>query len=198
MSAERDGGTSRPSLGWILIAAVVSVALGYGLRKAVDSSAPAVRGGHPSGGAVSGSESAPERPTRLEFDLERLEGGRATAGDFSSEVLVVDFWATWCGPCRAQADILHELAEEYAEASVAFVALNVGEPMELVRDFVADTPFGYPVLLDPTERLGGRYGIYALPTVMVVDRDKTIRYQHMGISSAATLRVEIDRVLEDG
>jgi len=131
----------------------------------------------------------------LEFDLSSLEGSRVTSGDFSGRVVVVDFWATWCGPCRLQAEILSALRASYGSDAVSFLAINVGEAEDLVRSYVADEPFSYPVLMDPTQEVSSRYGIYALPTVMVVRPDSRIGYTRTGISTANQVAAAIDRAL---
>ena len=137
-------------------------------------------------------ESAPQS---LEFALDALDATRVTAQDFSGRVLVVDFWATWCGPCRLQDEILRALHERYKSQAVSFLAINVGESKELVTDFAEADPFAYPVLMDPTQSLSAKYGIYALPTVMVLDREQRILFQNMGVSSDLQIATAIDRAL---
>ena len=149
---------SRP---WVLaLVGLAAVGLGYGARRVVAPSASS---------AIAGAPSARSGSSFLEFELVSLSGSSVTAADYSGRVIVVDFWASWCGPCRLQAEILHALQEEYRAEPVSFVAINVGEPETLVRDFVEDEPFAYPVLMDPSQYVSAKYEVYALPTVMVVD-----------------------------
>jgi peroxiredoxin len=128
-----------------------------------------------------------------DFHLNSLQGDSYRLGDFTDRVVLLEFWATWCGPCRLQAEILHDLYKEVAGSGVEFLSISLGEPRETVAAFVEDNPFTYPVLLDPKESLGVSFQIYALPTVVIVDRDGQIRFTQPGITDAATLR----RVLHD-
>jgi thiol-disulfide isomerase/thioredoxin len=129
-------------------------------------------------------ESAAPRPPQVRLDA--LGGGTVGFDDFEGEVVVVDFWATWCGPCRLQAKILEPLHEEL-DGRVQFLAVNLGEDRETIERYVAKNAFAYPVLMDPEESLGIDLEIFALPTVMVLDRDGRIAYLRPGISDRPTL-----------
>lgn len=131
----------------------------------------------------------------LEFSLVSLEGGRLAASDLRGRVVLMDFWATWCGPCHLQAEILEALHSEFESEDVAFVAVSVGEPEETVRSFVAERPFPYPVLMDPSDELSSELAVFVLPTVMVLDQSGRIVYRHEGISSARRLRHVLEETL---
>ena len=81
---------------------------------------------------------------------------------------------------------------------MSFLAVNVGESADLIHDYVADDPFAYPVLMDPEQTLSAKYGIYALPTVMVLDRQQGILFKNMGVASGMQVRAAIDRALASG
>ncbi len=145
--------------------------------------------------SVSGcAESAGPRPTS-DFHLPTLEGSIVGPPDFLGQVVVVDFWASWCIPCRKQTAILEPLHAEYDGRSVQFLAVDLGEDEATVREFVARAPFSYPVLLDPEDRLTYEMGIYGLPTVMVVDRSGEVAYFETGISTAEVLRAVLSETL---
>ncbi len=132
-----------------------------------------------------GFEAAPD------FELASLDGGRVSLADFSGRVLLVEFWATWCAPCHVQREILEPLYRQHAGSGVEFLAVSLGEPEAIVREFAGRRPFPYPVLLDPNEELGEALRIFALPTVMIVDRQGRIAYLRPGISDGETLDREL-------
>ena len=122
------------------------------------------------------------------FRLGALDGRQLGPLDFRGKVVLYDFWATWCGPYHVQAEVLHALCPAYAAKDVEFLAVSVGEPEEVVREFVRERPHPYPVLLDPADELTARLGIQALPTLMVVDRRGKVAYFQPGVADADTLR----------
>jgi len=132
----------------------------------------------------------------MEFELASLDGGTLRPSDAGEDLVLVEFWATWCGPCRLQADILAKLYPELKSRGVEFFAVSLGEPETVVREFVAKRPFPYPVLVDPTDTIASRYNLFILPTVVLLDRDGTVMYLHEGISTAAKLRSAVDEIIE--
>lgn len=131
----------------------------------------------------------------VDFRVPALGGGLVGPGDFAGRVVVLDFWATWCVPCRAQAMVLESLYDELQGPDVEFLAVNVGEEEELVRDFVRDRPFTYPVLIDPKDTLMPALGIEMLPTVMVLDRSGRAVFSRPGLSTARELRRVLARAI---
>ena len=117
-----------------------------------------------------------------------MGGDPVSPQDYDGEIVLIDFWATWCGPCHAQADILKNLHAEFAAKGVNFLAISLGEPEEIVREFIEKRPYPYPVLIDPEDQLSLDLGIYVLPTIMVIDREGTVAYIEPGVSTAETLR----------
>lgn len=116
-----------------------------------------------------------------EFRLDTLDGRSLGPPDFPGQVVVVDFWATWCTPCRAQASILDDLHAEWGDRGVQFLAVDVAEERETVEDFVAENPFPYPVLLDPSDEISMELGLVALPTLMIVNTRGEVTYLESGV-----------------
>ena len=150
----------------------------------------------PGAGEESGNTVTSPAPA---FDLAGLDGERYRLSDFSGQVVLIEFWATWCGPCRLQAEILSRLYEEVGgTGEVEFLAVSLGEPEETVREFVRKDPFPYPVLLDTKEALGYALEVYALPSVMIVDRIGGISFLRPGISDGETMRRGIEAAAQSG
>ncbi len=140
-----------------------------------------------------GATAAREYPVP-DFRLASLDGRRMGPPDFEGQAVVIDFWASWCGPCKLQAKMLDKLHEELDGQEVRFLAINLGEDEETVREYVEETPFPYSVLLDPEEELMMRYEIYGLPTVMVIDREGQVSYLRTGLTDVPTLRRELAKI----
>ena len=138
-------------------------------------------------GAAAGS--AKPIGTRAEFRLQTLDGRKIGPGDFPGQVVVVDFWATWCGPCHIQARILEAVHKDYNGKKVQFLAANVGEDEDTVKSFVRSKPFPYPVLLDSNSAVSDKLGVLALPTLMVVDTKGRIAFLRAGVTDGPTVRL---------
>ena len=115
-----------------------------------------------------------------DFQLATLDGEEIGPGDFHGQVVLVDFWATWCVPCHAQQEVLDEVHGLVGD-DVQFLAVDVGEAESMVRGFVEKKPFPYPVLLDPESRVADSLGVYSLPTLMIVDTEGNVSYQEAGV-----------------
>jgi len=120
---------------------------------------------------------------RLGSDAGRLVSLR----EFSGRVVVYDFWATWCTPCHVQVEILEGIYSRAREAGVEFVAIATGEPEEIVRRYLEKSPYPYPGLLDPDERLATALEVLGLPTLIVADRQGRVVWRQTGLTDGETL-----------
>jgi thiol-disulfide isomerase/thioredoxin len=124
------------------------------------------------------SDAAPD------FSLPRIDGqpGSVRLGDLRGRVVVLDFWATWCPPCLAMLPMLHDLYREWHPRGVEFVGVDADGPVvprAEVMGFLARRPFPYPVVIDDNE-VGGRYGVYSIPHLVIVGRDGKIARVFVG------------------
>jgi thiol-disulfide isomerase/thioredoxin len=139
-------------------------------------------------GCREGSTDGAQVGSKPQFRLKTMDGRTLGPRDFPGKVVVVDFWATWCGPCQLQARILESLHRDLHGKGVQFLAANVGEDEATVKSFVQKKPFPYPVLLDPEDAISSTLGVYALPTLMIIDKKGKISYIQPGVADAPTLR----------
>jgi thiol-disulfide isomerase/thioredoxin len=134
----------------------------------------------------------------FQFVLARLDGTPLKLAELRGKVLVMDFWATWCGPCRLEGKLLERVVEAFrAEKSVEFLAVNTDEEPSVVADFVKDAGWRVPVVY--ARGLDGALGIRALPTVLILDAKGRVVFRQVGIdpgSFISTLEAKVRQALE--
>jgi len=175
-----------------LIGAVVAVALVVGLflvnRYWI---APVtIRQAHASGLAAAG-----DHPAAPDFSLPNIDGGRISLSDYKGKVLMVDFWATWCGPCRVEIPEFVELQNRYRSEGFAIVGISQDDSPEPVRQFYKEFRMNYPVAManDEVDQLFG--GVIGLPTTFLIGRDGRIYAKHTGTTDIAVFEEEVRTLL---
>ncbi|MBL8923996.1 MAG: TlpA family protein disulfide reductase [Myxococcaceae bacterium] len=141
---------------------------------------------------------APEAGRVPEFELPRLQGGAVRLADLRGKIVVIDFWATWCPPCRAEMPWLVAMAKRYESRGVAFVAISEDDPpgqIPLVTEFARQVPGleRFAVLGDP--EIEARYGVTSLPTLFIVDREGRLVQRFRGATTEASVVGLIDRLV---
>ena len=107
-----------------------------------------------------------------DFSATSLDGQIVNLSDFQGrQVVVLDFWATWCGPCIDGMPALQELHEEFDEKGVEVLAINVGERVDTVQAFIDSTGYSFRVVLDPAEDIKRLYRVDGIPQLIVVDQE---------------------------
>jgi len=127
--------------------------------------------------AVEEGKSAPD------FTLKSLAGKNLKLSEMTGNVVLINFWASWCGPCREEMPLLNSLHKKYEPLGFSVLGINVEEDVDAAEGFMKDFPVDFPVLLDNTNQVSQRYQVIAMPTTVVVDRDGNIRYLHQGYKS---------------
>lgn len=140
------------------------------------------------------SEEAGEPRPAPNFTLETLEGGNFQLSDHTGEVIVLNFWATWCAPCRIEIPDLIELQDELGEEGVQVVGISLDhDGREIVEAFAEEVGFNYPIVLDDGDVAEQFGGVYALPTTIIIGPDGMIRRRIPGLVTKKLLRP----ILED-
>jgi len=132
------------------------------------------------------------------FSLTALDGRAVSLADHAGkDVVLLDFFATWCPPCRESLPHIAEMTTDYAGKNVAIYAVNVGESKALVESFLKENKLAINALVDEYGAAAGAYGVGGIPQQVVIGKDGVIRYIGVGfgMGDASTLRAEIDASL---
>jgi peroxiredoxin len=115
-----------------------------------------------------------------EFDLASRDGGRVELSDLSGQVVMVNFWATWCGPCREEMPHLEALHQRYSNLGFTLLGVNVEEDSSGADAFLTETPVSFPILFDPENQVSELYNVIAMPSTVLIDKSGNMRYIHHG------------------
>ncbi len=121
-----------------------------------------------------------------DFDLETLSGNRVSLKDFRGKPVLLNFWATWCGPCRVEMPAIQSRFEEN-KSDLVVLAINFDEPKEQVQAFVQELGLTFTVLLDPGGKVQSLYEIRGYPSTYIVDEVGIIRIKHIGVVTVGQL-----------
>lgn len=115
-----------------------------------------------------------------DFELYDLEGNIHKLSDYEGTPVLLNFWATWCGPCRGEMPHLEEVYAEWKEKDLTFFAVNVGESSTDVTAFLDYYGFNMQVLLDSARTVSRKYGVSGIPTTYFIDEDGIIQNRVVG------------------
>jgi len=130
-----------------------------------------------------------------DFDLELADGGQVRLSDLKGSPVVLNFWASWCGPCRKEMPDLQAAYEEYGGEGLKLYGINAGESKVAVQDFRTRVGTKFPVLLDRDDRAQVAYKILPLPATFFIDRSGRIRAIYQYQMSRTQIEAEIQRLL---
>lgn len=152
--------------------------------------------GKPGAGQLTPLPGQPESP---DFSLEDMDGEHHRLADYRGQVVVVNFWATWCPPCRDELPSLQRLWEDKRDDGLVVLGVNVAEDADSIFFFTADYPVDFPLLLDRDSEVIEAWPVVGIPTTFIVDRDGRMIYRAVGAREfdhpriRAALRELLDR-----
>lgn len=129
----------------------------------------------------------------LDFTLDNLDGESLTLSNLRGQNVLINFWATWCGPCRQEMPMLQAAAERYAP-DLVILAVNIGEEPWRVKKFVYELGLSFEILMDEGNQVQDLYRVQAYPTTYLIDAAGVIRAQHVGLLSETQLEKYLERV----
>jgi peroxiredoxin len=141
---------------------------GFSLPAAVLAALVMVGGCSNSSTGVAAGDRAPD------FVLPRLDGTVQKLSNYRGQIVLVNFWATWCPPCIEEMPVLNRIVADYGSRGIVVLGLAGDDVVDRVKDFVAKEPLDFEVLHDPGGAVGTQYGITGYPETFLIDRDGTV------------------------
>ena len=144
-----------------------------------------------------------EHPAAPDFNLSNVAGGSLKLSDLRGKVVLLDFWATWCGPCRMGIPHLNELYGKHRDAGFEIVGISVDRGqggrsgLETVREFTTKMPIAYPLVMADGTVVAAYGGIRSIPTAFLVDRNGNVRKRYVGLQPKEVFEKDVAALLAE-
>jgi len=115
-----------------------------------------------------------------DFALKSSTGDNLRLSEYRGDVVMINFWATWCGPCRQEMPLLDELYSRYERVGFSLLGVNIDDDSRRAMDMVAELGVNFPILFDARKEVSKLYEVQAMPVTVLLDREGTVRYVHHG------------------
>jgi len=129
--------------------------------------------------ALSLTAATPGATVAPDFTLANRAGGQVSLSKLRGQVVMINFWASWCGPCRQEFPALDQIYAKYKPMGFTLVGINVESKKADAERFLGTQKVSFPILFDPDNKVSGDFGVKAMPTTVLVDRQGRVRWQHM-------------------
>ncbi len=127
-----------------------------------------------------------------DFTLETLDGEKLTFSEFVGKPIVLNFWATWCDPCKAEMPLFETIYRQ--NSGVVVLGVNYNEPAIIIRRFVEEREITFPILLDADGKIAEKFQVFGFPTTYFVDREGILRGMHVGQLDEGLLSSYLEKI----
>lgn len=110
-----------------------------------------------------------------DFTLKTMSGNNLNLNEQRGNIIVINFWASWCGPCRTEMPILQEFHDQYEDLGVAVWGVNVEQENQAGLDYIKELGVDFPIFFDASNQISAAYNVEAMPTTVIIDRHGKVR-----------------------
>ncbi len=115
-----------------------------------------------------------------DFALPTRDGGTVHLSELRGQVVMINFWASWCGPCRQEMPLLQQLYGKYEPLGFTLLGVNVEPDSTQAQDWLKKVPVTFPILFDRDNKVSAQFGVEAMPSTVLIDREGNVRHVHRG------------------
>jgi peroxiredoxin len=115
-----------------------------------------------------------------DFTLPARDGGNVSLSELKGQVVMINFWATWCGPCRQEMPLLQQIQARYEPLGFTLVGINVEPDSAAAQAWLSQVPVSFPILFDRQNKVAASFGVEGMPSTVFIDRAGNVRYVHRG------------------
>jgi peroxiredoxin len=185
---------------WLIVVLIFVIGfLAYGLltnSTTEDQKPPAFSEQNGSDAAEANTTNNKDVQVAPDFTLTDLDGNSVSLADFKGKNIFLNFFATWCGSCRAEMPDLEQIFQNYQDDDFIVLAVNIGESPSKVEDYITANNFTFPVLLDQERTVAKTYKVSSIPMSFFINEDGVIEYKHLGLLDYEQMTVLVDRLLQ--
>ncbi|ACK42502.1 TlpA family protein disulfide reductase [Dictyoglomus turgidum] len=138
-----------------------------------------------------------ENSPALDFTLPDIKGKQYSLSSFKGNVILLNFWATWCPPCRYEVPMLDKIQKEYKDKKFKIVAVSLDSDINALRDYLKNVNVSFLVLSDKKGSVGYAYNILAIPTSFLIDKKFVVRKIYLGILPEKEFKKDLEKWLKD-
>jgi peroxiredoxin len=119
-------------------------------------------------------------PAAPDFVLPARDGGEVRLSELKGQVVMINFWATWCGPCRQEMPLLQQIHAKYEPLGFTMLGVNVEPDSVAAQNWLKGMPVSFPILFDRKSEVSSSFGVEAMPSSVLIDREGRVRHVHRG------------------
>jgi peroxiredoxin len=131
----------------------------------------------------------------IDFTLSDLDGNKVSLKDFRGKNVYLNFWATWCPPCRKEMPAIEKVYQEYKDKGLVVLTIDIGEDKETVKNFIKDNKYNFKVLLDSDQNIASQYNISAIPVSYFINKDGSIATKRVGALEENEMRQYVKNLM---
>jgi peroxiredoxin len=141
---------------------------------------------------LAGLSQTPQAAVAPDFTLKALDGTNLRLAEQRGEIILINFWASWCGPCIQEMPQLDKLAQKYQSLGVQVWGINVENDSTAAKAYLSKVAVGFPILFDLENQVSKAYQVEAMPTTVILDKDGQVRTVHRGYKPGYEKKYEDD------